>query len=128
MPPTSAELSFLLHPLVPDSIAHNTRVLSQIRSLTSLLLGIAAGILGLESLYGFGFYFVCQIVVSGLVWRVLVNGKEGNGGGFFVGSGEDEKTGNGRKGVWSEVLGFGQIMESVPGFILTWAGVGGVVR
>ena len=57
-----------------------------------------------------------------------MNGKEGNGGGFFVGSGEDEKTGKGRKGVWSEVLGFGQIMESVPGFILTWAGVGGVVR
>ena len=110
-------------------MAHNTRVLSQIRSLTSLLLGIAAGILGLESLYGFGFYFLCQIIVSGLVWGLLVNGKEGNSGGFFVGSGEvEEGGGKGRKGAQREVLGFGQIMESVPGFILTWAGVGGVVR
>ena len=43
------------------------QVISQIRSLTASLFGIAAGILGLESLYGFIFYFLGTVFVSQLI-------------------------------------------------------------
>jgi len=120
MPPTSQELSLLLNPLVPDSAAHNNRVLSNIRSLSGFVLGIAAGILGLESYYGFLFYILGSCVVSGLVQIILAGG---NPEAYFAGPG-----GQG-SGAWREVwFGGGVLGEALSGFVLGWAGVGGVIR
>ncbi|ETN43267.1 uncharacterized protein HMPREF1541_02426 [Cyphellophora europaea CBS 101466] len=129
MPPTAQEKSNLLHPLVPESVQHNTRTLSQIRSLTSLVLGVAAGILGLESQWGFLFYFVSNIFISGLIHYLLAHGQPGE---YFAGSGVSE---DGRRdgkiarvGAWRDIwLGSG-LFEGLSGFVLGWAGVGGVVR
>lgn len=149
MPLTAQEKSNLLHPLVPESVQHNTRVrlgsllpplipsadhgqtLSQIRSLTSLVLGVAAGVLGLESQWGFLFYFVSNIFISGMIHVLLAHGQPGE---YFAGSraahlnGTSSAKGNERVGAWREIwLGSG-LFEGLSGFVLGWAGVGGVIR
>jgi len=133
MPASPQELSLLLDPLVPDSIQHNTRTLSNIRSISGLLLGIAAGILGLESLYGFGFYLLSNTLISILFYFLLAKGTPQR---YFAGSAGsrglngDGKTGrNEGEGAWREVLfGGGLFTEALSGFVLGWAGVGGVIR
>ena len=113
-----------------------TRVqtLSQIRSLTSLILGVAAGILGLESQYGFLFYFISQIIISAFIHFLLADGKPGL---YFAGSGAAEDSGNGnagaerskeRIGAWREIWLSSGMFEGLSGFVLGWAGVGGVIR
>ncbi|KAJ5630024.1 Transmembrane protein 93 [Penicillium herquei] len=154
MAPTKQELSLLINPLVPEAVQHNNRVLSSLHSLTAFLLGISAGILALQSAYGFAFYFTGTILVSGLFHLVLIQRSGGAGAGvFFPGSngGEiegtvemDEKSGavkmdlGGaknkrqfilRKGAWRNVwFGGGVVSEAMSGFVLGWAGVGGVLR
>ncbi|KAJ9653982.1 hypothetical protein H2198_006901 [Neophaeococcomyces mojaviensis] len=135
MPPPLAESHFLLHPLVPDNIAHNVRVLSNIRSISALLLGIAAGILGLESLAGFGFYFISQQLISSLFWFILIeNDAERYFAGNVVPKGSaNTKSVEGREGkrtgAWRDVwFGGGLFTEGLSGFVLGWAGVGGVIR
>lgn len=151
MPPTPQEVSLLLHPLVPESLQHNTRVcrpssphsshptnspqvLSQIRSLTSLLLGVSAGVLGLESQWGFLYYFASQIIISALIHFISTHGEPGL---YFAGSGAREdgggrgsggKSGKGRVGAWREIWLGGGVFEGLSGFVLGWAGVGGVIR
>ena len=127
MPPTLQETHLTIHPLVPDSIQHNTRTLSNIRSITSLLLGIAAGILGLESLNGFLFYFISQQLISSLFYFILV---EGAAEKYFAGSvTEVRKDKDKRTGAWRDVwFGGGLFTEGLSGFVLGWAGVGGVIR
>lgn len=128
MSPTSQELSLLLHPIVPDSLAHNKRVLSNLRSLTSFLLGVSAAILNLESLYGFLYYILGSSLVSLLIHVLLVDGRPEK---YFPGNGDrgsDGKAGN-SSGAWRDVwLGGGVLTEGVSGFVLGWAGVGGVIR
>ncbi|EXJ77258.1 hypothetical protein A1O3_10416 [Capronia epimyces CBS 606.96] len=132
MAPSPYELSLLLNPLVPDSLTHNTRTLSNIRSISGLLLGIAAGILGLESLWGFAFYLVSNMLISALFYFFLVGAKPQK---YFAGTagtrGLNEK-GPGRNqgsGAWREIwLGGGLFTEALSGFVLGWAGVGGVIR
>ncbi|KAJ5440281.1 hypothetical protein N7491_002687 [Penicillium cf. griseofulvum] len=153
MAPTKQELSLLITPLVPEAVQHNNRVLSSLHSLTSFLLGLSAGILALQSTYGFAFYFLGTILVSGLFHAVLIHRSGGAGAGsFFPGSntGEvegvmemDEKSkavrmqlgGKAgpkkilRKGAWRDVwFGGGVMSEALSGFVLGWAGVGGVLR
>ena len=127
MPPTLQETHLTIHPLVPDSIQHNTRTLSNIRSITSLLLGIAAGILGLESLNGFLFYFISQQLISSLFYFILV---EGAAEKYFVGSVTEVRKDKGKRtGAWRDVwFGGGLFTEGLSGFVLGWAGVGGVIR
>ncbi|KAL9616719.1 MAG: hypothetical protein Q9160_008440 [Pyrenula sp. 1 TL-2023] len=133
MPPTPQELTYLLHPLVPEAIAHNSRTLTSIRSLTSLLLGVSAGLLGLESLAGFAYYVICTCVISLFIHFLLANGRPEE---YFVGSGVSETSGgkeradkHERKGAWREIwLGGGVLGENLSGFVLGWAGVGGLVR
>ncbi|RMZ79550.1 hypothetical protein DV737_g3406, partial [Chaetothyriales sp. CBS 132003] len=129
MPPTRQELSLLISPLVPESLTHNTRVLSEVRSVSSLIIGISAGILGLESQWGFLYYFVSQLFVSALVYWGLAHGEAGL---YFAGAGVKEEKGkvNGkeREGAWREIwLGSG-LFEGLSGFVLGWAGVGAVIR
>ncbi|EXJ54767.1 hypothetical protein A1O7_10108 [Cladophialophora yegresii CBS 114405] len=133
MPASPQELSMLLDPLVPESIQHNTRVLSNIRSISGLLLGIAAGILGLESLYGFAFYLVSNTLISLLFYFLLAKGTPQR---YFAGSAgsrglnENGKPGrNSGTGAWREIwFGGGLSTEALSGFVLGWAGVGGVIR
>lgn len=128
MPPTPQETHLTLYPLNPDSLTHNTRQLSNIRSITSLLLGVAAGILGLESLAGFAFYFISQQLISSLFYFLLL---EGDAERYFSGSvAKGGKGGVGiRTGAWRDVfLGGGLVSEGLSGFVLGWAGVGGVIH
>ncbi|KAJ5503595.1 hypothetical protein N7463_006469 [Penicillium fimorum] len=153
MAPTKQELSLLITPLVPEAVQHNNRVLSSLHSLTSFLLGLSAGILALQSTYGFAFYFLGTILVSGLFHAVLIHRSSGAGAGsFFPGSNTGEVEGvlemdkkskavrmqlggkDGskkilRKGAWRDVwFGGGVMSEALSGFVLGWAGVGGVLR
>ncbi|KAK7897215.1 hypothetical protein LTR67_005104 [Exophiala xenobiotica] len=135
MAPSSQELSFLLDPLVPESLTHNTRTLSNIRSISGLLLGIAAGILGLESLVGFGFYLAANVIISALFYFLLAGAAPQK---YFAGSAGTRglNNGNGKgmgrnqgSGAWREIwLGGGLFSEALSGFVLGWAGVGGVIR
>ncbi|KIW13872.1 hypothetical protein PV08_06653 [Exophiala spinifera] len=132
MAPSSHELSSLLDPLVPESLTHNTRTLSNIRSISGLLLGIAAGILGLESLQGFGFYLAANMILSALFYFLLAGATPqkyfaGNSG--TRGLNENGKGRNHGTGAWSEIwLGGGLFTDALSGFVLGWAGVGGVIR
>lgn len=130
MPPTLQEIHYTLYPLVPENLQHNTRMLSNLRSISSLFLGISAGILGLESVGGFLFYFISQQLISSLFYFLLIEGETES---YFAGSvvpGVGGKTGEGKRvGAWKDVwLGGGLFTEGLSGFVLGWAGVGGVIR
>ncbi|KAI9828770.1 MAG: hypothetical protein M1832_001875 [Thelocarpon impressellum] len=102
------ERELAISPLVPESLAHNAKTLSNIRHLTSSLFGVAAGILGLESYAGFAFYLLGTTFVSALVWALL-----GRGPGL------EGQT----RGIWTaEVLG------GLSGYVLTWTLFFGLVR
>ncbi|EZF30274.1 hypothetical protein H109_01673 [Trichophyton interdigitale MR816] len=144
MPPTSQELSLLINPLVPESVTHNNRILANLHSLIAFLLGTAAGILGLQSAYGFTFYLLGTIFVSFLANALLVkdntprtSGKSTNKGvsgvgAYFPGDGELVPASGGgyvRKGAWKDLWFSGLIAtEAISGFVLGWAGVGGILR
>ncbi|KAH0827643.1 hypothetical protein AYO21_07820 [Fonsecaea monophora] len=133
MAPSPQELSMFLDPLVPESLTHNTRTLSNIRSIAGLLLGIAAGILGLESLTGFGFYLACNTLISALFYFLLAGAAPQK---YFAGTagsrGLNDSPKGGRNegsGAWREIwFGGGLFTEALSGFVLGWAGVGGVIR
>ncbi|KFX88406.1 hypothetical protein V495_03940 [Pseudogymnoascus sp. VKM F-4514 (FW-929)] len=63
-----SERELQINPLVPDSIVHNTKTLANLHNLIASLLGIAAGILGLESYPGFLFYALLTFITSALVY------------------------------------------------------------
>ncbi|KAJ5219316.1 Transmembrane protein 93 [Penicillium cinerascens] len=150
MAPTKQELSLLINPLVPEAVQHNYRVLSSLHSLTAFLLGLSAGILALQSTAGFAFYFGGTVLVSGLFHLFLIQRSGGAGAGaFFPGNGGeiegsvtmakngivsmqlDGKKGGYilRNGAWRDVwFGGGVVSEALSGFVLGWAGVGGVLR
>ncbi|KAI5799163.1 Rab5-interacting protein-domain-containing protein [Peziza echinospora] len=107
------ERELLIHPIVPESVAHNTKTVSDIRNLTSSLFGIAAGILGLESYVGFLFYILGTTFVSLLMVGLLARG-EGGVGRYFKG------------GLW-EILSL-EVVGGMSGFILTWTLFLGLVR
>ncbi|PYH96396.1 hypothetical protein BO71DRAFT_417862 [Aspergillus ellipticus CBS 707.79] len=140
MPLTKQEISLLINPLVPESVQHNNRTLSSLHSITSFLLGLTAGILSLQSATGFIFYLLGTVLVSGLFHGLLLYRSGGLGAGvFFAGSngeieGIDErglvKGGKMlRRAAWRDVwFGGGVLSEALSGFVLGWAGVGGVLR
>ncbi|EYE91475.1 EMC6 family protein [Aspergillus ruber CBS 135680] len=145
MPPTKQEISLLINPLVPESVQHNNRILSNLHSITSFLLGLSAGILALQSSTGFAFYFLGTVTVSGFFHILLLYRSGGKGAGLFfpgAGGGEIEDIGIGgrigktqgsgkvlRKGAWRDVwFGGGVLGEALSGFILGWSGLGGVLR
>lgn len=90
----------------PDS-----QVLSNIRSLTASLFGVAAGILGLESYPGFLFYLCGTLVVSLLVYFTLAEARPTR---YFQSQLSD---------LWgAELLG------GLSSFVLTWTLFYGLVR
>ncbi|GAO15305.1 uncharacterized protein UV8b_04873 [Ustilaginoidea virens] len=115
-----SEREYQIHPLVPDSIVHNTKVLSNLQSLTASLFGVTAGTLGLESYHGFLFYIASSILAALLFYGFKVapgSLAEGrpllSAGRYFTGSFE----------LWT-----GGIFNGLSGFILTWTLFYGLVR
>ena len=86
-------------------------MISQIRSLTASLFGIAAGILGLESYPGFLFYFSGTLLVSALIWSILAERKSAR---FF-----ESQFG----GLWAK-----DVFGGLSSFVLTWTLFYGLVR
>ncbi len=93
------ERKLRIQPLVQENVAYNTRILSNVRNLSSSVFGIAAGILGLESYYGFLFYAASTMAVSALMF-------------FYL---DDRKSLESPWTVWT-----GDISGGVLSYILTW--------
>ncbi|KAJ4345216.1 proliferating cell nuclear antigen [Didymosphaeria variabile] len=72
---TLEERELAINPIVVTSVQHNTQAVSNIRSLTASLFGVAAGTLGLESYPGFIFYLVGSFIVSALIFALRTDGK-----------------------------------------------------
>ncbi|KAL1841268.1 hypothetical protein VTJ49DRAFT_7270 [Mycothermus thermophilus] len=72
----ASERELQISPIVQESLVHNTRndnqTLNNLHSLTASLLGVAAGILGLESLAGFAFYISFSLLAAALFYVLRV--------------------------------------------------------
>lgn len=60
----STEQARNISPIVGETVIHNTRILSNIRSFSSLFIGLVAGLLSLESYTGFLFFAGTAAVVE----------------------------------------------------------------
>ncbi|KAK9474913.1 Rab5-interacting protein-domain-containing protein [Dipodascopsis tothii] len=69
------ERAQLISPLSAESLMYNVKAVYYVRSVSSLVFGAAAGILRLESYYGFLFYAFWTAFVSLLVYTVLARGQ-----------------------------------------------------
>ena len=87
------------------------QVISNIRSLTASLFGVAAGTLGLESYAGFIFYLLASLVVSVMIFALKTDGKPG--AYFYKPLGD---------------LWLGDVFGGLSGFVLTWTLFYGLVR
>lgn len=87
------------------------QTVSNIRSLTASLFGVAAGTLGLESLPGFLFYAVGTLVVSLLIFAFRA---EASPKGYFQSPVGD--------------LWMGDLFGGLMSFVLTWTLFYGIVR
>ncbi|KAF5529479.1 hypothetical protein FPHYL_14208, partial [Fusarium phyllophilum] len=68
--PSERELQ--INPIVPESVVHNTKALSNLHSLTASLFGVSAGVLGLESYYGFLVYIIFSCITALLFYALKV--------------------------------------------------------
>jgi hypothetical protein len=127
--------------------------LNNLSSLTASLFGIAAGILGLESYYGFIFYLVFSLITSGLIYifrilpgvqlqeareaAILAQRRERSGAGTVAkrSAGQVERKrgiehgdGLGRYFRGGLELWTGGLIEGLTGFVLTWTLFYGLVR
>ena len=121
------ERELAIHPIVPESVQHNSRVrsfltqvdananlrqvVSNIRNITASLFGIVAGTLGLESYPGFAFYLVGTTLVSALLYQLRADGKPQS---YFYSPVND--------------LWMGDITTGIMSFMLTWTLFYGIVR
>ncbi|KAK6523527.1 hypothetical protein TWF281_001510 [Arthrobotrys megalospora] len=105
------ERDLFLNPIVPENLIANSKTISDLHSLSSSLLGIAAGILGLESYTGFLFYLLGTLFVSTLIVTFVMGGKP------EVYS----------RGGWKDVIA-ADVTGGVMGFVLTWTLFFGLVR
>jgi len=87
------------------------QTISNIRSLTASLFGIAAGILGLESYPGFLFYLLGTLFVSRLIFFQRAEGQPSR---YFQSQFSD---------LWSA-----EVFGGLSSFVLTWTLFYGLVR
>ncbi|KAI7543369.1 hypothetical protein KC331_g7439 [Hortaea werneckii] len=97
------ERELAIHPIVQESVQHNARTISNVRSLTASLFGVAAGTLGLESLPGFIFYMLGTVLVSTLIYLLKT---ESNPKAYFFRPVGD--------------LWIGDMFGGLMSFVLTW--------
>ncbi|CAN6658916.1 ER membrane protein complex subunit 6 [Trichomonascus vanleenenianus] len=64
-----------ISPLYGDNIQSNKKSIQFVRNVTSLAIGIGAGILRLESQYGFLFYVACSLAVGGMIHMFVAQGR-----------------------------------------------------
>ncbi|KAF1808634.1 hypothetical protein P152DRAFT_405038, partial [Eremomyces bilateralis CBS 781.70] len=107
------ERELQIHPIVQDSMQHNTKTIDNIRALTSSLFGVGAGALGLSSYAGFLFYLVGSLIVSTLIFVLRAEGPKGGADKYFY-------------NIWTG-LWLGDLMGGLMGFVLTWTLVYGLV-
>jgi len=124
------ERELAINPVVQESMMHNARVIqhaslttrhaqlthslqtvSNIRSLTASLFGVAAGTLGLESFPGFLFYALGSLVVSLLLFSLRANAQAKS---YFHSPVAD--------------LWIGDLFGGLMSFVLTWTLFYGLVR
>ncbi|KAK7203211.1 Rab5-interacting protein-domain-containing protein [Myxozyma melibiosi] len=103
------ELEGAVAPISSESLAQNTKAVYYIRSVTSTIFGVGAGILGLESYFGFLFYFAGTAYVSLLMFFILAKGKPAE---FFTSPSY----------VWT-----GNAFTGLTSFVLTWTMLYGLV-
>ncbi|KAF2836395.1 hypothetical protein M501DRAFT_1019188 [Patellaria atrata CBS 101060] len=107
----SDERELAIHPIVMESVQHNAKTISNIRSLTASLFGVVAGTLGLESYPGFIFYLVGSLTVSLLIYLFRTQGKPS---AYF-------------HRPLAELWG-GEVFGGLMSFVLTWTLFYGLVR
>lgn len=143
----SSERDFQLHPIVQDSVIHNSKVrpptspadetrgadvllrcslpiilqaLSNLHSLAASLFGVSAGILGLESYSGFLFYLALSTVTTLLFYALQVAPESlAEKRPLF----STARYFHGAADFWT-----GGILSGLSGFVLTWTLFYGLVR
>ncbi|KAM4059337.1 rab5-interacting protein (Rab5ip) domain-containing protein [Hirsutella rhossiliensis] len=115
-----SERDYQLHPIVQDSVIHNSKALSNLHSLAASLFGVSAGILGLESYSGFLFYLALSTITTLLFYALQVAPESlaerrsiFDTGRYF----------HGAMDFWTS-----GILGGLSGFILTWTLFYGLVR
>ncbi|KAI8419141.1 hypothetical protein FOFC_01714 [Fusarium oxysporum] len=135
--PSERELQ--INPIVPESVVHNTKVrslalniaitsdplsmlkaLSNLHSLTASLFGVSAGVLGLESYYGFLVYIIFSFITALLFYALKVAPESLPKGHAPL---DPSRYYRGLFEFW-----FGGIFNGVSGFVLTWTLFYGLVR
>ncbi len=108
----------MLRPISPNALANTRSVqtVNTLHNLTAYLLGIGAGTLGLESYYGFLFYFLFSVLTSLLFYAIRIRPTSPSGSGlqrYFRSATE----------FWT-----GGLTDGLSGFVLTWTLFYGLVR
>ncbi|KAH8675797.1 Rab5-interacting protein-domain-containing protein [Xylariales sp. PMI_506] len=116
--PTERELQ--VAPVVPESVMHNSKALSNLQSLTASILGVAAGILGLESYSGFLFYIAFTVVTTVLFYAIRVAPASLKSGLSPLDTSRYYRS---QFEFWT-----GGVFGGLAGFILTWTLFYGLVR
>ncbi|KAI1436747.1 Rab5-interacting protein-domain-containing protein [Xylaria sp. CBS 124048] len=114
------EREFQIAPIVPESVMHNTKVLSNLQNLTASIFGAAAGILGLESYSGFIFYFVFTILTTALLYALRVAPTSLKAGHSVFDTSRYFRS--------SYEFWTGGLFGGLAGYILTWTLFYGLVR
>ena len=112
-----AEQAATISPIVSDALGHNQRTLSNIRQLSSPLLGLCAGTLCLESTSGFLFYLLGTLFTSVLIY--VGPARQQPEKYFGLSHREEGKTGPNWGILWEVALG-GLGIEAFMGFVMAW--------
>ncbi|OXG50050.1 hypothetical protein J010_03392 [Cryptococcus neoformans] len=128
-PLLATQLSPEVSPLYPQSVMHNSRILSSINTLSACFSGLIAGILGLTNTSGFLLYLLSSVATAGAIGSLKC--------GFdirrYVPDAQVQRKkqlANKNNGVkesgkyswrgWWALMGLGQ--ENLLGFLLFWIG------
>ncbi|KAI1142822.1 Rab5-interacting protein-domain-containing protein [Hypoxylon sp. FL0543] len=115
-----SERDLQIAPIVPESVVHNTKALSNLQTLTASIFGAAAGILGLESYSGFLFYFIFTILTTVLFYTIRVAPTSLKAGHSLFDTSRHFRT---QYEFWA-----GGLFTGLAGYILTWTLFYGLVR